>query len=52
MGVAWVVRDSLWNVSHLPLGRSLALAESWVLRTLKATSIDMIYAPPSPVAQI
>ena len=52
MGVAWVVRDSLWNVSSLPLGRRLVLDESWVLCTLKAASIDMIYAPPLLVAQI
>ena len=52
MGVAWAVRDSLWNVSSLPLGHRLVLAESWALRTLKAASIDMIYAPPLLVAQI
>ena len=52
MGVAWVVRDSLWNVSALPLGRREVLAESWALRTLNAASIDMIYAPPLLVAQI
>ena len=52
MVVAWVVRDSLWNVSTLPLGRRLVLAESWALRTLTAASIDMIYAPPLLVAQI
>ena len=52
MGVAWVVRDSLWNVSSLPLGRRSVLTESWALRTLKAASIDMIYAPPLPVARI
>ena len=46
MGVVWVVRDSLWNGSSLLLGRRLVLAESWALRTLKAASIDMIYAPP------
>ena len=49
MGVAWVVRDSLWNGSSLPLGRR---SESWVLRTLKAASIDMTYAPPLLAAQI
>ena len=52
MGVAWVVRDSLWNVSALPLGRREVLAESWARRTLNAASIDMIYAPPLLVAQI
>ena len=45
MGVAWVVRDSLWNGSSVPLGRRLVSAESWALRTLKAASIDMVYAP-------
>ena len=52
MAVAWVVRDSLWNGSSLPLGRRLVLAESWALRTLKVASIDMIYAPFLLVAQI
>ena len=52
MGVAWVVRDSLWNGSSVLLGRRLVLVESWVLRTLKATSIDMVYAPPLLAAQI
>ena len=52
MGVAWVVRDSLWNGSSVPLGRRLVLAESWALRTLKAASIDMVYAPPLLAAQI
>ena len=52
MGVVWVVRDSLWNVSALPLGRREVLAESWAPRTFNAASIDMIYAPPLLVAQI
>ena len=52
LGVAWVVRDSLWNWSTVPLGRMLVLAESWALRTLKAASNDMVYAPPLLVAQI
>ena len=52
MGVAWVVRDSLWNGSSVPLGRRLVLAESWALRTLKAASIDMVYAPPLLASQI
>ena len=33
MGVAWVVRDSLWNVSSAPWGRREVLSESWVPRT-------------------
>ena len=52
MGVVWVVRDSLWNASSVPLGRRLVLGESWALCTLKATSIDMVYAPPLLAAQI
>ena len=28
------------------------LAESWVLRTFQATSIDMVYAPPLPAAHV
>ena len=52
MGVAWVVHDSLWNGSSVPLGRRLVLGESWALRTLKTASIDMVYAPPLLVAQI
>ena len=52
MGVAWVVCDSLWNGSSVPLGRRLVLAESWALRTLKAASIDIVSAPPLLAAQI
>ena len=52
MGVVWVVRDSLWNGSSVPLGRRLVLAESWVLRILKAASLDMVYARPLLAAQI
>ena len=50
--MAWVVCDSLWNVSSAPLGRRLVLAESWALRTLEAASINMVYAPPLFAAQI
>ena len=52
MGVARVVRDSLWNGSSVPLGCRLVLAESWALCILKAVSIDMVYAPPLLAAQI
>ena len=52
MGVAWVVRDSLWNASSAPWGRKKVLSESWVLRTLEAASIDMVYVPPLLAAQI
>ena len=47
-----VARDSFRNGSSLPLGRRLVLAESWALRTFKAPSIDMVYAPPLVAAQI
>ena len=46
------MRDSLWNGSSLCLGHRLVLAESWALRTLKAASIDMVYAPPLLAGQI
>ena len=52
MGVAWVVRHTLWNASLAPRGRRKVLAESWALRTLEATSIDMVYAPPLLAAHI
>ena len=52
MGVAWVVRDFLWNASFAPWGRREVLSVSWALRTLEADSIDMVYAPPLLVAQI
>ena len=52
VGVACVVRDSLWNGSSVPLGRRLVLAESWALRTLKVASVDMVYAPPLLAVQI
>ena len=50
--MAWVVRDSLWNVSSARWDRRQALAESWVHRTLKAPSIDMVFAPPLLAAQV
>ena len=50
--MAWVVCDSLWNVSSAPLGHRLVLVESWVLCTLEAMSIDMVYAPSLLAAQI
>ena len=52
MGVAWVVRDTLWNASSAPWGRRKVLAESWAHRTLEAASIDMVYAPLLLAAQI
>ena len=52
MGVAWVVRDSLWNASSALWGRRKVLAESWALRTLEAASIDMVYASPLLAAHI
>ena len=41
MGVAWVIRDSPWNVSC-----ALNLVEWLANRTLQAASIDMSFAPP------
>ena len=52
MGVAWVVRDSLWNLSSAPWGCGKVLDESWALRTLEATSHDMVYVPPLLAAQM
>ena len=46
------MRDSLWNASFAPWGRRKVLAESWALRTLEATSINMVYVPPLLAAQI
>ena len=39
MGVAWVVRDSLWNASCATPQRRQHLVGSWVGRTLEAPSI-------------
>ena len=52
MGVAWVVRDSLWDGSSAPWDRRKVLVESWAHRTLEAVSIDMDYAPPLLAAQV
>ena len=52
MGVAWVVRDSLRNVSCASAQRRKQLLESWAERTLQASSIDMSVAPPLIVAQV
>ena len=52
MGVAWVVRDSLWNASCASAQRRKQLAKSWAERTLQASSIDMSFAPPLVVAQV
>ena len=52
MGVAWVVRDLLWNASCAPWDCRQVLAESWAHRTLEAASIDMDYAPPLLAAQV
>ena len=50
--MAWVVHDSVWNGSYVPLGRRLVLDESCALRTLKAASIDMVYALPLLAVQM
>ena len=52
MGVAWVVRDSLWNASFAPWGCREVLSESWALRTLESASIDVVYSPPLLAAHI
>ena len=52
MGVAWVLRDSLCNVSFVPWDRRQVLAEPWAHRALEAASIDMDYAPPLLAAQV
>ena len=52
MGVAWVVRDSLWNASCASAHRRKQLVKSWGERTLQASSIDMSFTPPLIVAQV
>ena len=52
IGVAWVVRDSLWNASSAQWDRWQVLAESWAHHTLEAASIGMVYAPPLLAAQV
>ena len=52
MGVAWAVRDSLWNASCASPQRRQALVESWAHSTLERASIDMSFAPPLIVAQV
>ena len=52
MGVAWAVRDSLWNASCAIPQRRQALVESRARSTLERASIDMSFAPPLIVAQV
>ena len=52
MGVAWVVRDSLWDAACASAQRRKRLVKSWAERTLQASSIDMSFAPPLIVAQV
>ena len=52
MGVAWVVRDSLWNASCASPQCRQELVGSGVDCTLEASSIDMSFAPPLIVAQV
>ena len=52
MGVAWVVRDSLWNASCASAHRPKQLVKLWAERTLQASSIDMFFAPPLIVVQV
>ena len=52
LGVAWVVRDSLWNASCASAQRRKQLLKSWAERTLQVSSIDMSFAPPLVVAHM
>ena len=52
MGVAWVVRDCLWNASCASAQRRKQLVKLWAERFLQASSIDMSFAPPLIVAQV
>ena len=52
LGVAWVVRDSLWNVSCASPQRRKQLVGSWVERTLQVSSIVMSFAPTPIVVQV
>ena len=52
MGVAWVVRDSLWNALCASAQRRQQLVKSWAERTLQAASIDMSFTPPLIVAPV
>ena len=52
MGVARVVRDSLWNASCTSAQCRKQLVGSWAERILEASSIDMPFAPPLIVAQV
>ena len=52
MGVAWVVHDSLWNASCASPQCRQPLVGMWANRTLRASSIDMSFAPPLIVVQV
>ena len=52
MGVAWVVRNCLWNAACASAQRRKQLVKSWAERTLQASSIDMSFAPPLIVAHV
>ena len=52
MGVAWVVRDSLWNISCASAQRRKQLVGMRAEHTLQVSSIDMSFAPPLIVAQV
>ena len=52
MGVAWVVRDSLWNASCASAQCRKQLVGSWAESTLQASSIDMSFAPPLIVVHL
>ena len=44
MGVAWVVRDSVWNVTFACRQRRQELVELGVHHTLQTESIDLVFA--------
>ena len=50
IGVALIVRDSLWNALCACPQYSHQLVESWANLTLEPASIDMSFAPPLIVA--
>ena len=52
MGVARVVRDSLWNASCAGQQRRQEVTESWAHHTCEVVSNDMSIAPPLIVAQL
>ena len=52
MGVAWVVRDPLWNASCARAQLRKQLVKSWAEHNLQASSVDMSFAPPLILARV